>query len=125
MEGPQITVFVLVASTTNRQKGYSAFRLPDGSIVAREAVISFLRSLQTPLICEGRRDDKYLAIDVRPVEEEQIQSHFAHADDQFAFFRTHITSAMKGRDVSESDRVVALTGPQGTLHTTVAEFHGW
>jgi hypothetical protein len=120
----EITFFVLVASTTKDPEGYSAFKLPDGSVVSREKTLGFLRALSRPVICEGRKEEQCLVLETNEIKGADRGAHLEHADSQFAFFRGHF----EGESVpnsSDANRLLVLTGPQGEMDITLAKLHTW
>jgi hypothetical protein len=121
-DGSEITLFVLVASTTRDPAGYEQFKLPNGRIASKDEALAVLSFRGVPLFCTGRPEGRLLSIDVRSIDEDELEGHFENADDQFAFFRSRIDMTT---NLSDSELVVAFSGAQGELYMTLAELQTW
>lgn len=123
-DGAEITLFVLVASITGHPGADVSFELPHAGGTSKDDAGAFLRRQVPPLFCSARADKGRLSLVVRPIAEDQIESHLAHAEQQFSFLR----SQMKLRDQpsgSDGSILIALVGAPGTLIVSLAGLHDW
>jgi len=125
VSGAEITLFVLVGSSTNDSAGYTTFRLSDGAIVSRDEAKAILERRDPPLFCAARAEEQSLSLDVRAIEEEALEPHLEQAEHRFDFLRTRIEAISGARIKNDYGHLIALSSPQGTLNITSAQLRAW